>query len=46
MVEVGQIGDLIVGNIKHPKMGVLLKPRDFGKNIVRDVEFLEVGETR
>lgn len=43
-MEVGKIGDLIVRDIKHPEMGVVLKSRDLGKNIMRDVEFFEVGE--
>lgn len=44
MVEIGKIGDLIVRDVKHAEMGVFLEPRDFGKKIVRDVEFLETGK--
>lgn len=44
MAEVGKIGDLIVRDIKYAEEGIFLQPRDFGQNIVRDVEFLEVGE--
>ena len=44
MAEVGKVGDLIVRDIKYAEVGILLQPTDFGKNVVRDVEFLEVGE--
>lgn len=44
MAEVGEVGDLVVRDVKYAEEGILLQPGDFGQNIVRDVEFLEVGE--
>lgn len=44
VLEVGEMADLIVRDIKHAETAVVLESRDFGQDIVGDVEFLEIGE--
>lgn len=44
MLEIRQVGDLIVGDVEHTKFMVLVETGDGGKCVVRDVEFFEVRE--
>lgn len=42
MLQVGQLGDLIIRYIQHTKLKVSLEARDLLKRIVRYVELFEI----
>lgn len=44
MLEIRQVGDLIVGDVEHTEIMVLVETGDGGKCVVRYVEFFEVRE--
>lgn len=44
MVDVCQVEDLVVGNIKDAQIGIVLEAGDLGQGVVGDVEFFELVE--
>lgn len=44
MLETGQVGDLVVGDLEQAELGIPLETGDGGQRVVGDVEFFEVGE--
>ena len=49
ILQVRQMGDLVVRDVEHSEIGVVLESRDLRQGVVRNVEFFKIakgGEAR